>query len=545
MTDADRATPFLLLAQTSARLAETRSRTQKKEILVASLATVPRREIGAVVGWLSADPPCGALGMGPARLWALSGRPAAAEASLSLKEVDDALAGVHAADRQTAVATLESLYDRMTEGERTLLVGALTRTLRQGSLAGVMLPAIAELAGRPESDVRRAVLVSGTIARAAAVLFDAGAPSRSLTSIELFRPVAPMLAGSVASLEEALSAITSPILEWKIDGVRAQVHKSGDRVTIFSRHGNDISASCTPLLPALAAIRADTAVMDGELVVVGDDGVAKSFQDSFSALASRKLFDADARLQIHLFDCIHQDGRDLFDEPLDKRLEALHSAVPAELCMPRARVESLEQALAFYDQALARGHEGVMVKDASATYQFGARGRAWLKMKKYETVDLVVLAVEHGSGRRRGWLSNLHLGARAADGAFCMVGKTFKGLTDAMLTWQTAHLEAIAVERKGHVVFVRPELVVEIRFNDVQRSPRYPGGIALRFARVVRHRADKDPGDAEPLDALVARAPPAAPGRGPPKRARRGSKGSNENQLALFDDVKAPPTRVP
>jgi DNA ligase-1 len=331
-----------------------------------------------------------------------------------------------------------------------------------------------------------------------------------------------MLASHAESLEDAMSGIADAEVEWKVDGMRAQVHKDGARVAVFSRQGNDITEGCTPLLGAFRALAADKAVLDGEIALVGPDGKARPFQDSFSAIASKGTAHAGDRLCAYLFDCLHRDGADLLDEPLAARIAALDAIAPAHLRIPRLRTTALADADRFRTQALEAGHEGVMVKDLASTYRFGARGGAWQKVKPFVTVDLVVLAVEHGSGRRKGLLSNLHLGARRADGTFCMVGKTFKGLTDEMLRWQTARLEQLATHREGHVVHVRPELVVEIRFNDVQRSPRYPGGVALRFARVVRYREDKTAAEIEPLEALVAR----SPGGGPPKK----------RQLSLFGD---------
>jgi DNA ligase-1 len=298
-----------------------------------------------------------------------------------------------------------------------------------------------------------------------------------------------MLAAPAASLDVALSGISDPLLEWKIDGVRAQVHKQGSRVAIYSRQGNDITAGCKAVADALGTLDAGDAILDGEIVLVGPDGAPRAFQDSFSVIASKTTPREGDRLRVFLFDCLQHDGTELLDAPLARRREALAS------------------------DALSHGHEGVVVKDLGAPYTLGARGRAWQKVKEFATVDLVVLAAEWGSGRRKGFLSNLHLGARRSDGTFCMVGKTFKGLTDDLLRWQTERLEQLASARAEHVVVVRPELVVEIRYNDVQRSSRYPGGIALRFARVVRYREDKPAGEVEPLEALVARLPATAQAR--------------------------------
>jgi DNA ligase-1 len=387
------------------------------------------------------------------------------------------------------------------------------------------------------------VMVTGSIALAARALLGPDREAQPPTTVVLFRPLAPMLAAPAASLEEALDGVADALVEWKIDGVRAQVHKQRARVAVYSRQGNDITSGVAPIVEALASLEADSAVLDGEVVLVGPDGAPRPFQESFSAIASKSVSREGDCLRVVLFDCLHRDGVDLLDEPLSARLDALRDIAPRELCAPNVRASSPDEAKRFYDEALARGHEGVMVKDLSSPYRVGARGRAWQKVKEFTTVDLAVLAAEWGSGRRTGLLSNLHLGARRDDGSFCMVGKTFKGLTDAMLRWQTLRLEELATERSRHgvrhVVDVRPELVVEIRFNDVQRSPRYPGGIALRFARVVRYREDKAAREVETLAALVARLPDQ-PGDGArPRRTRRdGSRQDKEmrkkKQLSLF-----------
>ena len=345
-----------------------------------------------------------------------------------------------------------------------------------------------------------------------------------------------MLASPVASLERAFADGQARLVEWKVDGLRAQIHKRGERVAIFSRQGNDITAGCAPVLGVLAAMAADSAIVDGEVVLVGPGGVARPFQDTFSAVASKGATREGESLRVHLFDCLHRDGRDLLDEPLSARREVLAELAPEALRMPALIATSVDEATVFLAAALAAGHEGVMVKDLASTYRFGARGRAWQKVKEFTTMDFVVLAVEWGSGRRKGFLSNLHLGARRDDGTFCMVGKTFKGLTDELLRWQTERLQALATDADGHVVHVRPELVVEIRFNEVQRSRRYPGGVALRFARVVRYREDKSAGETHTLSSLVARLPEqSGPERAPPVRAPRSRKAGSRQQLSLFD----------
>ncbi len=528
---------FVDLAIASERLAATRSRLEKTRLLVEVLGVVDRSEVAAAVGWLVGEPTSGPLGVGPAQLWRLSRSEAPAEPTLTLAQVEEALHEAARQPRGAALARVEAVFVRLTVTERTFFVGALTGSLRQGSLGGVMQLALAQLSGKSEAEVRRAVMLRGGVVNAGRRLLGQEQDEAPAT-LELFRPIAPMLASHAASVDEALSRMgaSEAAIEWKVDGVRAQVHKSGGRVAVFSRQGNDITEGCGPLLSAFESLGAGAAVVDGEIALVGADGKARSFQDSFSAIASKQVVREGDRLRAFLFDCLHRDGVDRIDQPLAERLEALQAIAPPELVVHRLRSRDVALARAFYAEALAAGHEGVVIKDLASPYQLGARGRAWQKVKEHTTVDLVVLAVEWGSGRRKGMLSNLHLGARRPDGTFCMVGKTFKGLTDEMLRWQTARLQELATDRGEHVVHVRPELVVEIRFNDVQRSPRYPGGIALRFARVVRHREDKPASEVEPLEALVALLPETTT---PVKTARRGRGGkaaAARKQLSLFDD---------
>ena len=534
---------FVDLAWASERVARVRARLQKKRFLVDALAKVPDDEIAAAVGWLVEEPLCGPLGVGPAQLWALSQAQTRApdEATVTLREVEATLAEAKSAPREVLLARVSALFAKLTRPERALFTGALTGSLRQGSLGGVMLLALVELSGLDEEAVRRTVMVTGSIPRAADALLGRGGTDAPPSALELFRPLAPMLASAAASLEDAFATAGQDagprLLEWKVDGLRAQIHKKGERVAVFSRQGNDITAGCAPAMAALAAMDVGSAVVDGEVVLVGPGGVARPFQDKFSAVASKGAPREGDQLRVYLFDCINCEGRDLLDEPLSVRRDALQAFAPELLRMPSLLATTLDEAREFQRAALAAGHEGVMVKDAASHYRFGARGRAWQKVKEFTTVELVVLAAEWGSGRRTGYLSNLHLGARRDDGTFCMVGKTFKGLTDELLRWQTERLQALATDTERHVVHVRPELVVEVRFNDVQRSRRYAGGVALRFARVVRYREDKSAAETDTLASLVARVPEAAAswaGSSPAKPSR--SKKSDQ-QLSLFGEI--------
>jgi ATP-dependent DNA ligase I len=516
-------TLFSELADVSAKVANTRSRLAKKRFLVELLARIPRDEKAAAVGWLVAEPPCGPVGVGPAQLWELSRLPILAGPPTTLHTVDVALDQTRHVPKAETFGRLAALFETLTELERAFLAGALTGSLRQGSLGGVMLLALAELSGKTEADVRRAVLLTGSIVAATKALLEGDErQAAAAAAILLFRPLAPMLASSAESIEEALALCPNSLVEWKVDGIRAQVHKKGRRIAIYSRQGHDITAGCAPVVDALASIEADEAVLDGEVVLLGPDDRPRPFQDSFSAVASKGMVRVGDRLTVVLFDCLYRDGIELLNEPLSTRVSALRAIVPGSLCMTTLHAGSLDQAKRFAADALAAGHEGVMVKDLAAPYSLGARGRAWQKVKEFATADLVVLAAEWGSGRRKGWLSNLHLGARRDDG-FCMVGKTFKGLTDDLLRWQTVELETLVVQRSAHIVYVRPALVVEIRFNEVQRSRRYPGGVALRFARVVRYRQDKAANEADTLSSLVARLP-----------APEDGSGKSSGQLQLF-----------
>jgi DNA ligase-1 len=504
---------FKELADVSAQVSATRSRLQKKRLLVEILRRTPADERAAAVGWLVAEPLCRPLGVGPAHLWELSQKAVREETPATLREVEDALAKTRRISRVETFGHVAALFDKLSEPERAFLAGALTGSLRQGSLGGVMLLVLAELSGRPDSEVRRAVLLTGsTVSAAKALLAGDDRQAAEATALVLFRPLAPMLAASAESLETALELCPHALVEWKVDGVRAQAHKRGKRVALYSRQGHDITAGCAPVVEVLTSIDAEDAVLDGELVLVAPDGKARPFQDSFSAIASKGAARTADRLHFYVFDCLYRNGVELLHEPLSVRTAALQSVLPPALRMPSLHAGSLDQAKRFAAAALAAGHEGVMVKDLDSPYRLGARGHAWQKVKEFATSDLVVLAAEWGSGRRKGWLSNLHLGARRDDGGFCMVGKTFKGLTDELLRWQTGELERLASRRTALVVYVRPELVVEIRFNDVQRSRRYPGGVALRFARVVRYRPDKPASEASTLSSLVSRLPEPAGG---------------------------------
>src|SRR3954469_1807544 len=431
--------------------------------------------------------------------------PAAAEASLTLVDVDAGCERIGAAtgagSQAARRAALAELFGRATEPEQQFLVRLLLGDLRQGALAGVMTEAVARAAGVPLKTVRRALMLRADLGAVAAVARTEGAPGLAAVGLEVGRPLQPMLASTAADVDAALAKIAPAAVEWKLDGVRIQVPRRDGDVRVFTRSLDDVTARVPEVVEAVLALPLGSAVLDGEAIALRPDGRPEPFQVTASRMGASRP--ADARLTPLFFDVLHADGEDLLDRTGAERFAVLAEAVPESAGVPRDAAGDAPAAAEVLAAALARGHEGVVVKSLEAPYEAGRRGAGWLKVKPRHTLDLVVLAVEWGHGRRRGWLSNLHLGARR-DEEFVMLGKTFKGLTDAMLTWQTERLKELAISDDGWVVRVRPELVVEVAFDGVQTSPRYPGGVALRFARVLRHRPDKRPEDVDTLDAVLA-----------------------------------------
>jgi DNA ligase-1 len=501
------------LADVSSALAAQPSRSEKTLLLANLLRKLApdEREVG--VAWLAGIVPGGRLNLGPSSVYAAKSTPAA-EPTLTLGTVTRALdelraiAGKGAARRREEA--LATLFRSATASEQRFLVGLLLGELRQGALEGVMADAIAAAAQVDAAAVRRAMMLAGHVAPVARAALEKGTAGLARFSLTLYRPLAPMLASPTADVVQALATLERAALDFKLDGARVQIHKGPAGVRVFSRTGRDVTASVPELVAAIDPLPARSAILDGEALALAADGRARPFQETMRRFGRKLDIDALQKslpLTLFCFDCLHADGKDLIDTPLAGRLEALAAVVPAELIVPRIVTSDVEEARRFLADALARGHEGVMVKALDRPYEAGSRGAAWLKVKIAHTLDLVVLAAEWGSGRRQGWLSNLHLGARDPDtGGFVMLGKTFKGLTDEMLDWQTAHLRALAtnLDTGGYVVNVRPELVVEIAFNDLQASSRYPGGLALRFARVVRHRPDKRAEDADTIATVRA-----------------------------------------
>jgi DNA ligase-1 len=398
---------------------------------------------------------------------------------------------------------LESLLGRATADEVDFVKRLFTGGLRQGALAGVMTDAVAKAAGVPGELTRRALMLSGDLGRTAEIAMSSGEEGVRAVGFELFRPVLPMLASTAESAGDAVAGFERASVEWKLDGIRIQIHRRGDEVRIYTRNLNEITDALPGIADAVGRLPVNEAVFDGEAIWMGADGPA-AFQDTVSQI------DASAPLEgvtTFLFDVLHLDGEDLLDARLDRRRARLE-AVARRLTIPGALTSDPATAERVLEEALAAGHEGIVVKDAASVYAAGRRGKAWRKVKPVRTYDLVVLGAEWGHGRRQGWLSNLHLGARdEANGGFVMVGKCFKGLTDELLTWQTDALLARETARKGIAVLVRPELVVEIALDGVQASTRYAGGVALRFARVKRYRPDKRADEADTIDELRALLP--------------------------------------
>jgi ATP-dependent DNA ligase I len=497
------------VAETSAAVAASSARLAKVERLAACLGRLEPGEVHPAVAFLSGELRQRQIGVGWA---ALRDAPdPAAAPTLTVTAVDAAferigrLAGPGSQVERRR--RLGELLARATATEQRFLVGLLSGELRQGALEGVMVEAVARAAGVAPAEVRRAFMLRGALGPVAEVALAGGVPGLRGFHLEVGRPLQPMLASTATSVEAALEKVGEAGVEWKLDGARVQVHRAGTEVAVFTRTLDDITARVPEVVAAALTLPLRAAVLDGEVIALHPDGRPHPFQVTAGRVGSRlevERLAATLPLTVFVFDLLHLDGQDLIDRPGVERYAALAAVVPEPLRMPRTVTADPAAAAAFLDDALARGHEGVMVKSLAATWEAGRRGAGWLKVKPVHTLDLVVLAAEWGHGRRRGWLSNLHLGARDPAGGFVMLGKTFKGLTDKLLTWQTGRLLELEVSRDAYTVHVRPELVVEIAFDGLQTSPRYPGGLALRFARVLRYRPDKRPDEADTIATVRA-----------------------------------------
>jgi DNA ligase-1 len=494
------------VVRASAAVAATSSRLAKIRVIADCLRALAPEEVESALAWLSGDLRQGKLALGYATLRSAMGNPAAC-AALTITEVDEAFQGLKALKGKGSAATreqrLKALLGKATAEEQDFLLRLIVGELRQGALEGVMLEAVAAAAGLPAAEVRRAATFAGGIAQVARAAL--GGAGLAQFAIRVMQPVLPMLAQPAEDVAAALKALGSALLEWKLDGARVQVHKSGAQIRVFTRNLNDVTARVPEVVSALKSVAGD-AILDGEAIALQADGRPHPFQVTMRRFG-RKLDDEALRgelpLSLYFFDCLLRDGEALVDRGARERHDILRQILPPAMVTPSLITQDLAQAEAFYAGALARGHEGLMAKALDAPYESGRRGAGWLKVKSAHTLDLVVIAVEWGSGRRKGWLSNLHLGARdPRSGGFVMLGKTFKGLTDRTLEWQTRELLAREIGRDEWTVRVRPELVVEIAFNDVQQSPHYPAGMALRFARVKGYRPDKRADEADTIDTV-------------------------------------------
>ncbi len=474
-------------------MTETSKRLEKIALLAALLREARSEEIEIVTAFLSGRTRQGRIGVGYRMIAEASATPAP-QGSIELLDLDRAFDSISKTQGTGArIERLHELLARATEAEQSFIGGLITGELRQGALEGIMLEAVAKASGLPLARVRQAAMVAGDVTRIAPALMERGAAALDDYSIRLFTPVQPMLAQTAEDIVEAIDDLGEAALEYKVDGARVQVHKSGDDVVVFSRALNNVTAAVPEVVEAARALPVRDAILDGETIALRPDGRPQPFQITMRRYGRKLDVDkmrAELPLTTFWFDLLYTGGN-LLHEPQSRRFAEL-SRLASQNVIPHLTTADASEGHRFLEEALARGHEGIMAKARDSEYATGARGRSWLKIKRVKTLDLVILAAEWGSGRRKGFLSNLHLGARDTDhGGFAMLGKTFKGLTDEMLKWQTEELLKIEIARDSYTVYVEPKIVAEIAFNDLQVSPRYKSGLALRFARVKRYRTDK------------------------------------------------------
>jgi DNA ligase-1 len=504
-------TLFADLVETSVQVAAVSGRLEKMREVVALLKRLPADEIAIAVHYLSGDLPQGRIGLGPAVLRSAAAQAECGTGTLTIAAVDEALAEIAqlrgAGSSAGRAESLRQLFSNMSATERSFLFRLLAGDLRQGALEGVMIDAIASAAELPAREVRRAAMYSkslGAIARAALL---EGAAGLSRFRLELFSPVAPMLAQTATDVEEALEQLGGEVhFEWKMDGARIQVHHDANDTRVYTRGLNEVSDAVPEIIAAVRKLGDTRLVLDGEAIAIDAAGRPRPFQITMRRFGRRLKVDeliTELPIRAFFFDCLLCDGEDLTGLPAHERFSTFSKVVPPFLQMPKRVISSGSDAQAFYQAALDAGHEGVMAKALDSPYEAGNRGASWLKIKRVHTLDLVVLGAEWGHGRRAGKLSNLHLGAlEPATGRYIMLGKTFKGLTDAMLEWQTEQFLRLEIQRASGTVYIKPDIVVEIAFSDLQTSTRYPGGFALRLARVKRYRQDKRPEDADTMESI-------------------------------------------
>ena len=501
---------FAEIAAVSGVVAATSKRGEKTAALAEVIARLDAGEVEAAVGFLSGSLRQGRIGTGWRAVSSVDFA-AAAEPSLTIGDVDATISRLQATTGAGSVAAraelLSGLLNQATEPEADMIRQLLSGGIRQGALAGVVTDAVAKAAGVKAAILRRGAMLCGDLGEASVIALTEGTPGLEQIRLRVGTPVQPMLAATAEDVATAVEELGRASVEWKLDGARIQVHRDGDQVRIYTRNLNDITDRLPEVVDTVRQFDAVSFVLDGETLALDENDRPRAFQDTMSRFGRDEESGWHATMQPRFFDVLELDGRDLIDCPLEERLALLHQLAP-EHRIPGVITTDVAEAETVEAEALAQGHEGVMVKGADSPYLAGRRGKSWRKVKPVHTLDLVVIACEWGHGRRTGWLSNLHLGARDPDGdGFVMVGKTFKGLTDELLTWQTEQLLARETSREGIMVFVRPELVVEIAVDGAQASTRYDGGVALRFARVKGYRIDKDPGDADTIDAVRALLP--------------------------------------
>lgn len=492
------------LVEVSRQVASTKARLKKIEVLANTLGRLTPDEAPIAVSYLAGRPRQGRLGVGPATVYGIDLAPAH-QPTLPVLEVDEILDQIASqagpGSKTRRLELLGSLLDRATVTEQEFLRGLILHNLRQGALEGVMAEAVANTLDVDASLVRRAAMLEGDLVTVASRALAEGPDALGSARLAVLTPIQPMLAGTGASASEAVIEFGTAVVEQKLDGARVQVHRVGEKVAVFTRSLREIAGQVPEIVASALTLPADSFILDGEALLFGPGGEPVDFQDSMSRFGAEE---AEGRppLAALYFDCLHLNGVDLIDAPLSERRAALTGLVPRRQLIGSIVTADGNEADEFFEKAVASGFEGVVVKAPDRPYEAGRRGSSWLKVKPSHTLDLVVLAAEWGSGRREGWLSNLHLGAVGDKGELVMLGKTFKGLTDKMLQWQTSRFLEIEDHRQGHIVYMKPEIVYEIAFDGVQRSTRYPGGVTLRFARVKRYRDDKTPAEADTLETV-------------------------------------------
>ncbi|WP_330350489.1 ATP-dependent DNA ligase [Streptomyces sp. NBC_00582] len=507
------------LADVSREVAATSARSRKIALLAELFRETEAEDVPVVIPYLAGRLPQGRLGVG----WKVLSRPVepAGTPALTVREVDALLGELGEVSGPGSQAErlrlVGALMGAATADEQRFLLGLITGEVRQGALDAVAVEGLAQATGAPPADVRRAVMLAGSLQTVAESLLRDGPPALEAFRLTVGRPVLPMLAHSASSVAEAVEKLGGCAVEEKLDGIRVQVHRDGDAIRLYTRTLDDITDRLPEVTSAARELAGERFILDGEVIAFDADGRPRSFQETAGRVGSRvDVASAAEAVPVSpvFFDALSVGGRDLLDLPFAERHTELERLVPEPMRVRRTLVDGpqdLPTAEEFLAETLGRGHEGVVVKSLDAPYSAGRRGASWLKVKPVHTLDLVVLAAEWGHGRRTGKLSNLHLGAVTADGGFAMLGKTFKGMTDAMLGWQTERLRELAMKDDGWVVTVRPELVVEIAYDGLQRSTRYPAGVTLRFARVVRYREDKRPQEADTVETLLAAHPEVRP----------------------------------